>query len=366
MKKVLVYTALTVVFLSAPEYASACLNCNCYFSVDCTRRPGGAGQICNYRGNISQQTGKCKWRTPKPTAAAPTGCTADTTSRGRCDGRCEDNYKGSGCGNEDPQTLVAAVQFWGAAMIDVAEAGGGLIDPELAQLALDTPSDFDCSLILGRHTGSQLIGLAGEDFIVEPPGRNDGPPPLEWQEHWVADLSGNTCLVAAQRLVVDALAAEIKATGAGDNIIDAIPELCPEVFDSIVSCADSDDITCTRNAVHNLAEFLALPPAPVVPDCNANGLIDTCEIASGESWDFNEDSIPDECQGECGNNLLEVGEECDGTDDWACREQCLPDCTCEFGTGVPALSEWGLIVFTVLVLTAGTIVIRRWWRLREA
>ncbi len=60
----------------------------------------------------------------------------------------------------------------------------------------------------------------------------------------------------------------------------------------------------------------------------------------------------------CGNNIREVDEQCDGTDDAACPGDCLSDCTCG-PAGIPTVSEWGLMVMTLLALTAGTIVFGR-------
>jgi glucose/arabinose dehydrogenase len=44
--------------------------------------------------------------------------------------------------------------------------------------------------------------------------------------------------------------------------------------------------------------------------------------------------------GTCGDNLAEIGEQCDGTDDAACPGLCLGDCTCDFGPPGPG----GLLV----------------------
>lgn len=64
------------------------------------------------------------------------------------------------------------------------------------------------------------------------------------------------------------------------------------------------------------------PIAP--PDCNENDLADACDIARGDSLDVNDDGIPDEC---------------------------LPP--------VPAVSQWGLVVLSLLTLIAGALVMQR-------
>lgn len=59
-------------------------------------------------------------------------------------------------------------------------------------------------------------------------------------------------------------------------------------------------------------------------DCNGNGIDDAIDIANGTSDDLNADGVPDECVGV-----------------------------------IPTVSEWGLIVMTVLLMTAGTVVLGR-------
>ncbi len=39
------------------------------------------------------------------------------------------------------------------------------------------------------------------------------------------------------------------------------------------------------------------PACSGTPDCNSNGILDACDIQNGTSFDINNDSIPDECQG---------------------------------------------------------------------
>jgi sugar lactone lactonase YvrE len=64
----------------------------------------------------------------------------------------------------------------------------------------------------------------------------------------------------------------------------------------------------------------------VFADCNENGIPDYQDIAEGTSSDANDNGIPDEC---------------------------------ESAQGVPTVSEWGTVVMTLLVLTAGTMVLMR-------
>jgi len=61
----------------------------------------------------------------------------------------------------------------------------------------------------------------------------------------------------------------------------------------------------------------------------------------------------------CGDGIVNVaaGEECDGSNDAACPGLCLSDCTCGApGPEIPTVTEWGLVVMTLLGLIAGTMV----------
>ncbi len=79
-------------------------------------------------------------------------------------------------------------------------------------------------------------------------------------------------------------------------------------------CGESED--CNNNWIPDECELEAY-------DCNDNGLPDDCDIANQTSIDANHDGIPDECQ-----------------------------------SGMPTVSEWGLVVFALLILTAGTLAIQ--------
>ena len=61
----------------------------------------------------------------------------------------------------------------------------------------------------------------------------------------------------------------------------------------------------------------------------------------------------------CGDNAIVGNEECDGTEVSNCASGiCNPDCTCQ-AAPVPTVSEWGLVVLTLVGLTAGTIMFNR-------
>ena len=58
-----------------------------------------------------------------------------------------------------------------------------------------------------------------------------------------------------------------------------------------------------------------------------------------------------DCNGVCGDGTVDPDEQCDGTDDSLCPGQCDPDCTCPPVAPIPTVSEWGLVVMALLLLT---------------
>ena len=124
-------------------------------------------------------------------------------------------------------------------------------------------------------------------------------------------------------------------------------------------CGQSGD--CNENAIPDECEF----------DCNENGLADECEVGSSTGCpggrctvdclqDTDQNCIPDDCGACCTAQGCEQTTEalCSGPskskyngDGTICEEACP--------SGIPTVSQWGMVATTLLVLTAGTVVLRR-------
>ncbi|MFQ5490650.1 MAG: IPTL-CTERM sorting domain-containing protein, partial [Phycisphaerae bacterium] len=96
-------------------------------------------------------------------------------------------------------------------------------------------------------------------------------------------------------------------------------------------------------------------------DCNTNGIRDDCDIASGFSPDCNANGIPDECDPDADGDG--IPDDCDN-----CRDHPNPGQLDADGNGVgdlcqdaiPTVSEWGLLVMTLLLVAGGAwILVRR-------
>jgi hypothetical protein len=99
-------------------------------------------------------------------------------------------------------------------------------------------------------------------------------------------------------------------------------------------------------------------------DCNGNGVPDELDLTAGTLHDADGDGIVDECGACCGTDgCIQVTEarcepfaRCEASGKYrgfqtTCAEECADP--------IPTVSEWGLTVMTLLMLTVGTLVLRR-------
>ncbi len=196
---------------------------------------------------------------------------------------------------------------------------------------------------------SVLLGLGDGTFAVAVHyAAGDGPLSLA-----IGDLDGDQ----APDLIV--------ANYYGDNV-SVLPGLGDGTFTAAVNYPVGDG--CYSVAIGDLDGDLApdLAVANILsddvsvllhqfPDCNGNDILDACDIdcgpaggpcdlpGCGQSGDCNSNGVPDEC------DILSG--ESDDKDVNGIPDDCEQD--------IPTVSEWGLIVMTLLVLTTGTLICMR-------
>ena len=81
--------------------------------------------------------------------------------------------------------------------------------------------------------------------------------------------------------------------------------------DEIASGAESD---CNANGLNDSCEIASGADF----DCNANGVLDSCDIASGTSTDVDSNLVPDDCQPDCDGDGL--------PDTWELSQELAADC----------------------------------------
>jgi len=96
------------------------------------------------------------------------------------------------------------------------------------------------------------------------------------------------------------------------------------------------------------------------PECG-DGILDPGEQCD-DGNNVGGDGCSATCRSEiCGNNVLDPGEECDGTANQNCESGvCLSNCTCETdGEIIPTVSEWGLVILSLLLLCGAKVYFGR-------
>lgn len=231
-------------------------SCNCYFSPDCPNEL----PFCDW-GNLTQED-ICTWRENKPTKPG-TGCDlphfGDWTA-GICDGICAPAESGSIVGREDPAVVAQGARLWAEALLIPAEAGGGPVDPKLAEQATSLPFSSDtAAIVLGRQIADLLIVAGIPEFYehfcdYEAHAGHQDPGKF-------VDLSNDLCRSKAAWMAVDALLAELETPGSGRQMLDELPLFCSgwrSMFEPRCP-AGPDALDCLGRRIADTAVYLTTP-----------------------------------------------------------------------------------------------------------
>ncbi|MEE8523876.1 MAG: plastocyanin/azurin family copper-binding protein [Thermoanaerobaculia bacterium] len=229
--------------------------CSCYFSGDC------AAGFCDW-GVLTNQD-NCIWKQNKPNGVPGAGCDVAYVGPwigGICDGICSASAQGSRLGWEERALIEEGTRLWAEALLQPAEAGGGPVDPKLAEqaqaLAFKTP---DAAFALGRQVADLLV-VAGIPGFADHFCHFEGHPGELDPGLWV-DLSNDPCRRVSARRAVDALLAELHEPGSGGRHLVNIRVACFDWQGMFAPrcAAGPDALACVAERIANLAVFLNTP-----------------------------------------------------------------------------------------------------------
>jgi formylglycine-generating enzyme required for sulfatase activity len=153
-------------------------------------------------------------------------------------------------------------------------------------------------------------------------------------------------LTAAQwNALVDASAGSTMTVSiVGNTLVNA--NQCPGAMSEVIATFTvSPD--CNQNGTLDYCDIATGATA----DCNTNGVPDSCDIAAGTAYDVDADGVPDSCETDCNTNNL--------PDDWEIAQGTAADCnlngvpdTCDIAGGAPDCNQNG--VFDACDIATGT------------
>jgi formylglycine-generating enzyme required for sulfatase activity len=121
----------------------------------------------------------------------------------------------------------------------------------------------------------------------------------------------------------------------GNTLVNA--SQCPGAMSEVIATFTvSPD--CNQNGTLDYCDIATGATA----DCNTNGVPDSCDIAAGTAYDVDADGVPDSCEADCNTNNL--------PDDWEIAQGTAADCnlngvpdTCDIAGGAPDCNGNGVL-----------------------
>lgn len=300
----------TVLLLSTQTQACYC---------DCHYNNCPSGQQCQPNG---LGVGFC---IPRNSDVKPIFCPVPwepESTDGPCDGFCVSDLEGSACGEFPPEVVAKVLMAWGKGYDVAGQSGGGPIG-ERAHSAcrlghkLLGARGSACREILARTSLDLQQMCCGTSFLDHSASEENMFHRAE--DHSVADISGNLCRQKVGELCVEALVEELTVSLRSSSLHDpqarireklnsTITKFCGREELQLGKCrfgrqddrtdaGDGNIIGCMADEIYSKAVWLATPPV----------------------------SRSDPC---CGDENLDVGEECEKGISCKFPTQLCVACTC--------------------------------------
>jgi formylglycine-generating enzyme required for sulfatase activity len=164
---------------------------------------------------------------------------------------------------------------------------------------LNLSTEFATLRLAGTVITSTLFQQGGSDCPVQPDTATLVIDPRQWNALVAASPAGT--------MQVELL---------GNSLVSATQ--CSSPFSEVTAMLTVFP-DCNENGVLDYCDVAT----GTAPDCNENGVPDSCDIADGEA-DIDSDGVPDSCEADCNSN--------DIPDDWEISQGTAADCN---GNGVP-------------------------------
>jgi formylglycine-generating enzyme required for sulfatase activity len=235
---------------------------------------------------------------------------------------CDQNGVGDACQSSESRTTGNMGAFGSGVTASGTLAG---IGPSLWPVRITVKAIGDLNLqtefatlrLAGSVITSTLFQTGGSDCPATPDQATIIIPAAQWN-----------ALVAASS------AGSMAVSIVGNSLVSATQ--CGNAFSEVIATF-TVSLDCNANGVLDYCDRAT----GAAQDCNGNGIPDSCDIASGAAADVDADGVPDSCETDCNANGL--------PDDYEIAAKLVADCdgngipdACDIAAGAPDCNQNGV------------------------
>ena len=183
---------------------------------------------------------------------------------------------------------------------------------------LNLGTEFATLRLADTVIASTLFQTGGSDCPATPDQATVIVPAAQWNELVAASAGGGMSV----QLTGNSLVSATQCGGNGFSEVIATFTVSPD---------------CNQNGVLDYCDIAT----GAAPDCTQNGVPDSCDVASGTSADVDADGVPDSCEADCNQNGLPDDSEIATGAAADCDRNGVPD-SCDIAGGAPDCNANGV------------------------
>ena len=183
---------------------------------------------------------------------------------------------------------------------------------------LNLGTEFATLRLADTVIASTLFQTGGSDCPVTPDQATVIVPAAQWNELVAASAGGGMSV----QLTGNSLVSATQCGGNGFSEVIATFTVSPD---------------CNQNGVLDYCDIAT----GAAPDCTQNGVPDSCDVASGTSADVDADGVPDSCEADCNQNGVPDDSEIATGAAADCDRNGVPD-SCDIAGGAPDCNSNGV------------------------